>query len=140
MTFPIKIDSIMTITDKVSMALGRWGFDIAKSILPSYRIPQGSTIGNMMQGFLGINPATYNVWDELGFLAEPLIQRAVYPMVNQYLAGMSEEQVTDIVMSMVDSFIEQAKKKGSVNVFGIAIDPNEFESLKAMLAASMEGK
>lgn len=140
MTFPIKIDSIMTISDKISMALGKWGFDIAKTILPAYRIPQGSTIGNMMQGFLGINPASYNVWDELGFLAEPLIQSVVNPMVNQYLAGMSEEQAKDMVMKFVDSFIEQAKKKGSVNVFGIAIDPDEFESLKAMLTSSMEEK
>lgn len=128
----------MTISDKVSMALGRWGFDIAKAILPAYRIPQGSAIGNMMQGFLGINPASYNVWDELGFLAEPLIQSVVSPMVNQYLAGMSEDQAKDIVMKFVDSFIEQSKKKGSVNVFGISIEPEEFESLKAMLTESMK--
>ena len=122
------------------MALGKWGFDIAKSILPTYRIPQGSTIGNMMQGFLGINPASYNVWDELGFLAEPLIQSVVSPMVNKVMAGMSEEQAKDVVEKFVDSFIEQSKKKGSVNVFGIAIDPDEFESLKAMLTSSMEEK
>jgi hypothetical protein len=130
----------MAISDKVSMALGKWGFDIAKTILPTFRIPQGSTIGNMMQGFLGINPASYNVWDELGFLAEPLIQSVVSPMVNKVMAGMSEEQAKDVVEKFVDSFIEQAKKKGSVNVFGIAIEPDEFESLKAMLTSSMEEK
>ena len=120
------------------MALGKWGFDIAKSILPTYRIPQGSTIGNMMQGFLGINPASYNVWDELGFLAEPLIQSVVSPMVNKVMAGMSEEQAKDVVEKFVDSFIEQEKKKGSVNVFGIGIEQSEFESLKAMLTEMMK--
>lgn len=124
----------MTITDKVSAALGKWGFDVAKAILPSFRIPQGSAIGNMMQGFLGINPASYNVWDELGFLAEPLIQSFASPMVNKMLAGMSEEQAKDVVDKFVDAFIEQAKKKGDVNIFGISLDAKDFESLKALLA------
>jgi hypothetical protein len=123
----------MTIADKVSMALGKWGFDIAKSILPSYRIPPGSTIGNMMQGFLGINPASYNVWNELGFLAEPMIQSIVSPMINKALAGMSEEQARDVVDKFVDAFIEQAKKKGEVNIFGISVDKKDLESLKALL-------
>jgi len=128
----------MAINDKVSMALGRWGFDIAKAILPAYRIPQGSAIGNMMQGFLGVNPATYNVWDELGFLAEPLIQSVVSPMVNKVLAGMSDEQARDVVDKFVDAFIEQAKKKGEVNVFGISVDQKDLEGLKSLLTATME--
>jgi hypothetical protein len=128
----------MTITDKVSKALGAWGFDVAKAVLPSFRIPQGSAIGNMMQGFLGINPASYNVWDELGFLAEPLIQSFASPMVNRLLAGMSEEQAQDVVDKFLDAFIKQAKEKGEVNVFGIALEAKDFESLKEMLT-KMEG-
>lgn len=128
----------MTITDKVSKALGAWGFDVAKAVLPSFRIPQGSAIGNMMQGFLGINPASYNVWDELGFLAEPLIQSFASPMVNRLLAGMSEEQAQDVVDKFLDAFIKQAKEKGEVNVFGIALEAKDFESLKELLA-KMEG-
>lgn len=123
----------MTITDKVSIALGKWGFDIAKAILPSYRIPPGSAIGNMMQGFLGVNPATYNVWNELGFLAEPMIQSIVSPMINKALAGMSEEQAKDVVDKFIDAFIEQANKKGEVNIFGISVDKKDLESLKALL-------
>lgn len=123
----------MTVADKVSMALGKWGFDIAKAILPSYRIPSGSAIGNMMQGFLGVNPATYNVWNELGFLAEPMIQSIVSPMINKALAGMSEEQAKDVVDKFIDAFIEQAKKKGEVNIFGISVDKKDLESLKALL-------
>lgn len=130
----------MAINDKVSMALGRWGFDIAKAILPAYRIPQGSAIGNMMQGFLGVNPATYNVWDELGFLAEPMIQMVVSPMVNKVLAGMSDEQAREVVDKFVDAFIEQAKKKGEVNVFGISVDQKDLEGLKSLLTATMEGE
>lgn len=128
----------MTVTDKVSKALGRWGFGIAKAILPTYRIPPGSAIGNMMQGFLGVNPATYNVWDELGFLAEPLIQSAVGPMVNKALSGMSDEQAKDVVGKFVDVFVEQAHKKGEINVFGIMVDAKDIEGLKAMLEEIME--
>lgn len=128
----------MTTIDKVSIALGRWGFDVAKSILPSYRIPPGSAIGNMMQGFLGVNPATYNVWEELGFLAEPMIQSLVSPMVNKALAGMSDEQARDVVDKFVDAFIEQAKKKGEVNIFGISVDKGDLENLKALLNETME--
>jgi hypothetical protein len=128
----------MTIIDKVSIALGRWGFDVAKSILPSYRIPSGSAIGNIMQGFLGVNPATYNVWEELGFLAEPMIQSLVSPMVNKALAGMSDEQARDVVDKFVDAFIEQAKKKGEVNIFGISVDKGDLENLKALLNETME--
>lgn len=128
----------MTINDKVSKALGAWGFDVAKAVLPSFRIPQGSAIGNMMQGFLGINPASYNVWDELGFLAEPLIQSFASPMVNRLLAGMSEEQAQDVVDKFLDAFIRQAKEKGEVNVFGIALEAKDFESLKELLT-KMEG-
>jgi hypothetical protein len=91
-----------------------------------------------MQGFLGVNPATYNVWDELGFLAEPLIQSIVSPMVNRALAGMSEEQAKDVVNKFVDAFIEQAKKKGEVNVFGISVDKKDVEGLKALLTEMME--
>lgn len=128
----------MTVTDKVSKALGAWGFNVAKAVLPSFRIPQGSAIGNMMQGFLGINPASYNVWDELGFLAEPLIQSMVSPMVSKALAGMSEEQAQDLVDKFVDAFIKQAQEKGEVNVFGIALEAKDFESLKELLT-KMEG-
>lgn len=129
----------MTISDKVSKALGAWGFDIAKAILPAYRIPQGSAIGNMMQGFLGINPASYNVWDELGFLAEPLIQSVVSPMVNRALGGMSDEQAKDVVEKFMEAFAEQAKKKGGVNVFGIVVDTKDIEKLRALLTEIMEG-
>ena len=55
--------------NKVSNALAEWGYKVASSFLPAYRIPEGSAIGNIMQGFFGMNPASYNVWKELGFLA-----------------------------------------------------------------------
>jgi hypothetical protein len=59
-------------------------------------------------------------------------------MVNRALAGMSEEQAKDVVNKFVDAFIEQAKKKGEVNVFGISVDKKDVEGLKALLTEMME--
>lgn len=81
-----------------------------------------------------MNPASYNVWKELGFLAEPLLQSLVTPAVNRMLAGMSDEQAQDIVFKFVDSFITQAKEKGSVNLFGIELKEDAFIGLREILA------
>ena len=124
--------------NKVSNALAEWGYKVASSFLPAYRIPEGSAIGNIMQGFFGMNPASYNVWKELGFLAEPLLQSLVTPAVNRMLAGMTDEQVQDVVFKFVDSFIEQAREKGSVNLFGIELKEDAFVGLRETLAEKME--
>lgn len=123
--------------NKVSNALAEWGYKVASSFLPAYRIPEGSAIGNIMQGFFGINPASYNVWKELGFLAEPLLQSLVTPAVNRMLAGMTDEQVQEIVFKFVDSFIAQAREKGSVNLFGIELKEDAFVGLRGILADKM---
>jgi hypothetical protein len=128
----------MTITDKVGIALSEWAFNVAAAVLPRYTIPQGSTIGNIMQGFFGMDPKNYNVWNELGFLAEPLIQTMVTPMVNRYLAGMSDEQVRDVVMKFAESFLQQAREKGAVNLFGIELGPKAFEGLKEILTEKLQ--
>lgn len=123
----------MTSIDKVSGVLSQWAFKVAKGFLPQVGIPANSAVGKFMYGILGMNPAEYNVWNELGFLAEPLIQSVVTPMVNQYLGGMSEEQMKDVVMKFADAFVERAREKGSVNIFGLDIGENAFTDLKSML-------
>jgi hypothetical protein len=91
-----------------------------------------------MYGILGVNPATYNVWNELGFLAEPMIQSVVAPMVTQYLGSIPEEQMKEIVMKFADAFVQKAREKGSVNLFGLEIGENAFVDLKSMLAEKLE--
>lgn len=130
----------MTAVDKVSVALTQWGFKVASAVLPKFSIPPGSAIGNMMQGFLGINPASYNVWNELGFLAEPLLQTMITPVANRYLSGMSDEQIREVAMKFADSFLEQAREKGSVNLFGIELGVNAFEGLKEILTSVFSEK
>ena len=124
--------------DKVSAAVSEWLFNVAKSVLPKFSIPAESAIGKFMYGMLGVNPASYNVWNELGFLAEPLIQTMVTPMLNSRLSGIPDEQIKEIAYKFADAFIEQAKSKKHVNLFGLQLGENAFEGLKQILIDKFE--
>jgi hypothetical protein len=118
--------------------MSEWGFNVAKSVLPKINIPAESAIGKFMYGILGVNPASYNVWSELGFLAEPMIQSLVSPMVGRLMKGIPEEQVKDIAMKFADAFVKQAREKGSVNLFGLEMGENAFADLRAILDSKFE--
>jgi hypothetical protein len=128
----------MTNIDKVSIALSEWAFNIAKTFLPQFKIPVGGRLGGLMQ-MIGADPATYNIWSELGFLAEPLIQTVVTPAVHRMLGGIPDEQVPDLAMKFVDSFIQRAEENGSVNLFGIELGKGSFERLREILSNKMNG-
>ena len=128
----------MTNIDKVSIAVSEWAFKVVKSFLPSVGIPAESAVGKFMYGILGVNPATYNIWNELGFLAEPMIQTVVTPMIGKYMSGIPDEQVKDIAMKFADAFIKQAQEKGSINIFGVEIGQNAFVDLKNILNKKFE--
>ena len=127
----------MTNIDKVSLAVSEWAFNVAKAFLPEFKIPVGGKLGGLMQ-LIGADPASYNVWNELGFLAEPLIQTAVTPAINRMLSGFPDEQVPELAMKFVDSFITRANEKGTVNLFGIELTASTFERLKEILARKFE--
>jgi hypothetical protein len=120
----------MSKIDCLAGALSEWGYDVAKAILPKYTIPMDSPVGKFMYGILGVNPASYNVWSELGFLAEPVLQSVITPMVSRLAEGMPEEQIPAIAEKFVDSFIARAREKGSVNLFGMEMGEDAFLSLK----------
>lgn len=122
----------MTNIDKVSLALSEWAFNVAKAFLPQFKIPVGGKLGGLMQ-LIGADPATYNVWNELGFLAEPLIQTMVTPAVGKMMGGIPDEQVPELAMKFVDSFIKRAEEKGGVNLFGLEIGQSTFERLKEIM-------
>jgi hypothetical protein len=127
----------MTNIDKISSALGEWGFNIAKSVLPQIQISPNSTIGHLM-GILGADPLKYSIWNELGFLAEPMIQTMVTPAISKMLAGIPDEQIPELAMKFVDSFISRAEEKGSVNLFGIEIGKVSFQKLKEIIESKIE--
>ena len=123
----------MTNIDKVSSALSEWAFNVVKIFLPQFKIPVGGKLGGLMQ-LIGADPATYNIWNELGFLVEPTIQTMVTPAVNKLLAGFPDEQIPELANKYVDAFIKQAGEKGSVNVFGLELGKGTFEGLKHILS------
>lgn len=130
----------MTNIDKVSAALSEWLFNVAASVLPKVKIPTESPIGKFMYGILGVNPTNYNIWKELGFLAEPTIQVMVTPMVTKLLGAVPDNQVKEIAEKYVDALLAQAQEKGSVNLFGIELGANAFEGLKDILASKFSKK
>jgi hypothetical protein len=119
------------------MALGEWGYNIVKVVLPQLKIPASGKLGGLMQ-LIGVNPATYNVWNELGFLAEPLIQTVVTPAVHRMLEGIPDEQVPELAKKFVDSFIARAEEKGAVNLFGLSLGKPSFERLKEIITTKFE--
>lgn len=123
----------MANTDILISAVTEWLGKVATSVMPHISIPPTSTIGRMMQGLFGINPAQYNVWNELGFLITPTIQSFVEPTLRKYLSAIPDESVKDMAMTYADALIAQAQSKGSVNVFGVQIGANAFDGLKSIL-------
>lgn len=118
-------------------AVSEWTFKVAASVLPKVKIPAESPIGKFMYGFIGVDPASYNLWEELGFLAEPTIEVVVSPMIHQYLGGMDDEQIKSISMKFVDSMIAQVDKKGSINLFGMQLQRDAFVDLKRIMTSKM---
>ena len=130
----------MSNIDKVSAALSEWLFNVAASVMPKVKIPAESPIGKFMYGILGVDPTKYNIWKELGFLAEPTIQTMVSPMLNKVLGAVPDDQVKEIAEKYADALLTQAEEKGSVNVFGIELGANAFQGLKDILATKFSKK
>lgn len=127
----------MNNVELVSSVLSEWAFKVAAGVLPKVKIPSESAIGKFMVGILGVDPAHYNLWSELGFLAQPTIEVVVSPMVNRFLSGMTEEQVKDVVMKYADAMIDQVERKGSINLFGMELQRDAFQDLKRMLTEKL---
>lgn len=117
----------------ITIGISEWLENVIASALPKVSISPNGTIGKVMNGFFGIDLSTYNVWKELGFLAQPMIQNFVAPAIGKYLAMIPEEKLEEAVMSLVDAMIDQAEKNGYVNVFGIQLGKNAFQGLKDIL-------
>ena len=129
----------MTNSALVSSAISEWVFKVAASVLPKVKIPTESAIGKFMYGILGVDPASYNLWNELGFLAEPTIEVVVSPMIGQYLGGLPDEQVKEVAMKYVDAMLSEVERKGSINLFGLELKRDAFEDLKRIMTEKLGG-
>ena len=123
----------MNNADTLIGAVTEWLGKVASSVMPQVSIPPQSAIGKMMSGFLGINPSTYNVWNELGFLLNPTIRSFVEPQMRKYLANIPDASIKDMAMTYADARVKQAQEKGAVNIFGVEFGANAFEGLRGIL-------
>lgn len=121
---------------KVNEALTEWMMNVAKSVLPNVAIPPTSSIGGLMQ-MIGVDPRTYSIYDELGFIIKPVINHYVSPMVGKFFDGKSDAEVKEMAMMFAESFREQAQNKGYVNLFGIQLGTSAFDGLIEILNQKM---
>lgn len=123
--------------DKLATGLGQWMFKVAAGVLPQVKIPVNSGVGKVMS-LIGVDLSTYNIWRELGFLAEPTMQVLVTPLLNQYLGAIPDDKVKEIAMMYADAMVKRAEEKGSINLFGMEIGQDAFEDLKEILTREFE--
>lgn len=123
--------------DKLATGLGQWMFKVAAGVLPQVKIPVNSGVGKVMS-LIGVDVSTYNIWRELGFLAEPTMQVLVTPLLNQYLGAIPDDKVKEIAMMYADAMVKKSEEKGSINLFGMEIGQDAFEDLKEILTREFE--
>lgn len=124
----------MTSIDKLAEALTEWGMNVAKSVLPNVKITPQSGIGSFMQ-MLGIDPISYNIYNELGFLLKPTMRRFIQPTLARYLGGMTDAEVEEMALEYAEAMREKANERGYINLFGIQVGANAFDGLKDILTA-----
>lgn len=123
--------------DKLATGLGQWMYKVAAGVLPQVKIPVNSGVGKVMS-LIGVDVSTYNIWRELGFLAEPTMQVLITPILNQYLGAVPDDKVKEIAMMYADAMVKRAEDKGSINLFGMEIGQDAFEDLKEILTKEFE--
>jgi hypothetical protein len=116
----------------LSAALTEWAMVVVKSGMPQLVVPPDSTIGRMML-FMGVNPATYNIYNELGFLLQPTLKTYIDPMLVKFFKDMSDEEVMSVAMAYIDACEQHANEQGHVNLFGIELGANAFAGLRDII-------
>lgn len=122
----------MTNLDVFTLALGNWVKPIVMdAIMPKISLPPVvDSIKNTVAGFLGINLDSYDLKEELSFLAEPCINYLLEPNIKKYMGHLPDEKIPEMVNSFIDSFIKQAKTKGHVSIFGMEFEEMAFLNFK----------
>ena len=100
--------------------------------------PKAVQSGNIMQGFFGMSPASYNVWEGTGIPAEPLLQSLITPAVNRMLGrdDLMNRCRTSCSNSWIRSLHRQRKRAVSI-LFGIELKEDAFVGLREILADKM---
>lgn len=81
----------------------------------------------------------YSIWNDLSFLAMPLVNMAVTPILANGVAklGVSDEAIPEYAIGVAKAMLEEAEKKGSVTLlerYTISVD--DVRRLKGMLESN----
>jgi hypothetical protein len=90
---------------------------LTNDILPVVTLPDNKWTGAIGSLF-GVNFGSYNIMNEFSFLLDPVINNFIQPKIAGLLKNIKDEDLPRVVNEFVDSFINEAKSKGGVNVLG----------------------
>lgn len=82
---------------------------------------------------------SYSIWNDLSFLAMPVVTMSVKPMLANGIAslGVSDEAIPEYAIGVAKAMLEEAEKKGSVTLlerYTISVD--DVRRLKGMLESN----
>lgn len=82
----------------------------------------------------------YSIWNDLSFLAMPLIELSIQPMLASGLAkmGISDEAIPAYAHKVVDALCKEADEKGQVRLLErYTLTADDTKRLKEMLGEAM---
>lgn len=129
----------MTNIEKFASALKEWLRPILSEILPNVRIPAQSMFGGIMRNYLGIDPASYNIWEELGTVVlDPTIEQVLRPAMRKLSQVVPDEDVPAAVQSYLDAFRKKTEQDGVVNIFGIQFEQQAFDNFERLFKSKLK--
>ena len=123
----------MSNSDKIITAIFDWLQPIITAQLPNTLQGFSDRVSGFMGKYLGIDLGNYNVFNELGFLMRPGLDHILRPKLLEVLSKVPDEQLPEMVTSMLDACIAQAEERGVVNIFGVEINAKGFRNLKTAI-------
>lgn len=126
----------MNNTELAAVAIRNWLSPIVKSVGNNIKIPATKGIGKFITTYFGIDLTNYNILNELDFIIDPTLDYFVRPYITKLSNFIPDENIPVVINRYVDSAIDKAKAKGSVNIFGFEFEATAFENLKKELDKS----
>ncbi len=110
--------------------------DVIKNVIGGNSMVQ--TADAWVKKFFPVSES-YSIWNDLSFLAMPVVGMAIKPMLANGIArlGISDEAVPEYVNGVVKAMLEEAEKKGSVTLlerYTISVD--DVRRLKGMVESN----
>lgn len=114
-----------------------WIKPIVLQAIPSVNVPANSKIAGSIGKFFGVDLSSYNIIQEFSFLAEPILDNYLAPVLKSRLSQIPDEAVPQVANSFIDACIKQASDKGFINIYGFEFSAQSFQNLKNEFNSSL---